>query len=1308
MRKPNILVLLLLLILCTVAKGQELLETSNEEHSLATFMSQKDRFSATQAEDKYFLLLKFKEIPTGALLQQLQKQNIQLLSYHSDKTYLVAVPSNFLSSQLITLGIETVATPLPKNKYSLSLKNIDQSTFRYDSDETIDLAINFHKGTSDQMINEILKSFQIKEIALRDHRGTLVFGEIKKNNIESLSSHPVVAAMDVVQEADQLLNFEIRSLQGVNLIQRSNVGGLDLKGNGVTIGIGDGGSLGDHADLKSEINDQANGTYASFGAHGDHVAGIVKSSGAINPRHRGIAPNADIIVQKTSLITYYAEDYYKDYGMVLTNNSYGTTSNCDLNGLYNYSSQGLDKQLNNLPEVLHLFAAGNSGWETCGDYPKSYHTVLRYYQAAKNVLTVGNVKENRVINPNSSRGPVLDGRLKPEICGIGTSVMSTDRENGYWNASGTSMSSPAVAATIGLMYEHYRNKNGGANPTGALMKAIACNTAEDLGLIGPDFTYGYGLINAPNAIKVIDNNYFGSDQIENGQSKKHDLVIPNGVEKVKIMLYWHDVEADAATATKILVNDLDLKVVGPDNTSYLPWVLDPAPEKVKNIAVRKVDRLNNIEQVTIDVPAAGNYSIDISGFDVPFGPQEYFFTYEFIKSEIEVVFPIGGEGLTPNVNERVRWKAEESNTHKFKVEWSGDNGTTWNLIKNNIPATARVATWKTPATITERALVRVSKLSSNLSDVSDANFSIIASPENLAGTAICAGMIDLKWSPVEGAVAYDVMMLREEGMVSIGSTTDSTFMVEEDMVIGEKYWFSIRAKGPESTYSERAIATSCIPELLGSCDWENDANVYPMTEVLRGREKMNNSLTTAERISIEVDNIGANSLHGFKLSYSVNGEPAVSEYFSGSLNEGAKMVYTFKTPVDLSAPKDYLIDAWIDVPGDTRPENNYLTRPIEAIQLDHPKLNLPYFEGFDELSLDDSFNQSEIGPEGLGKWDLDLGQGSLAMVEKSDESFALTLGNTGEDKGLFENRAILNLELSELENTNEEVYFVFSYKSNDKIFTLNENLAKDQNTVFIRGSENDQWIKLLTLGKSSEWQNIQNVNITRVLKSEGQTYSGTSQIMFSQLGSIGLVLDNISLSPANRLPVALDTFMADKVGEYVRLKWRTLSESENDYFEIEMAEGADAVIRGDYRTIGKVNGQGFSSETVEYEFMDKESNKQGDRYYRLKQVDFNGTATETEFRVVSFSHASAELTFYPNPFKENITLSYESEVGQEAIIRIFDGKGQMIKEYQQQFQNGRQELPLAIDPNWPAGLYNLQVVFANQTIQSYRISKILD
>ena len=89
-------------------------------------------------------------------------------------------------------------------------------------------------------------------------------------------------------------------------------------------------------------------------------------------------------------------------------------------------------------------------------------------------------------------------------------------------------------------------------------------------------------------------------------------------------------------------------------------VLDPTPNStlLNQDAVRGYDALNNMEQVTIDNPPAGNYTLSIDGYSIPYGPQQYYVTYEFIDSDVELTYPIGGEGLVPGETEYLRWDSD--------------------------------------------------------------------------------------------------------------------------------------------------------------------------------------------------------------------------------------------------------------------------------------------------------------------------------------------------------------------------------------------------------------------------------------------------------------------------------------------------------------------------------------------------------------------------------------------------------------------------------------------------------------------------
>ncbi len=140
--------------------------------------------------------------------------------------------------------------------------------------------------------------------------------------------------------------------------------------------------------------------------------------------YTGYAPKATLISQVFSNIFTYAPTYVQDYGMVITNNSFGTVVNdCDYNGFYDLTSRILDQQAFDLPELQHVFAAGNDGIRTCAPYPFGFKTVLGGYQSAKNVLTVGSTDYKGDSSVFSSKGPVKDGRIKPEIMSQGEFVV---------------------------------------------------------------------------------------------------------------------------------------------------------------------------------------------------------------------------------------------------------------------------------------------------------------------------------------------------------------------------------------------------------------------------------------------------------------------------------------------------------------------------------------------------------------------------------------------------------------------------------------------------------------------------------------------------------------------------------------------------------------------------------------------------------------------------------------------------------------------------------------------------------------------
>ena len=134
-------------------------------------------------------------------------------------------------------------------------------------------------------------------------------------------------------------------------------GGRNLKGEGIVIGIGDDANPSTHVDFTNRI---INRTYAPpSGEHGKHVAGTAAGAGILNELYKGYAPKATIITQYFSGIWTNAASYIQDYGMVITNNSYGAvTGDCSYSGLYDLYSAILDQQAFDFPYLQNVFAAG--------------------------------------------------------------------------------------------------------------------------------------------------------------------------------------------------------------------------------------------------------------------------------------------------------------------------------------------------------------------------------------------------------------------------------------------------------------------------------------------------------------------------------------------------------------------------------------------------------------------------------------------------------------------------------------------------------------------------------------------------------------------------------------------------------------------------------------------------------------------------------------------------------------------------------------------------------------------------------------
>lgn len=472
-----------------------------------------------------------------------------------------------------------------------------------------------------------------------------------------------------------------------NTVQSGGSLGLNLSGSSTLLNgklaIWDGGSVfTGHQEFGGKTINLRNAT-AAVDLHATHVAGTMIAKGIYAPA-RGMAFNTPTL-QSYDFNNDIAEITAAASGLILSNHSYGTLAGWNYDdtearwewygrpganedykfGYYDNESRSIDQVTFNAPYYLVVTAAGNSrgypgpavggsyfGYDETGKLvPKTRdasissntgYDVIPGFSNAKNVLTVGAVNQlpygpttskDVVLSYFSSIGPTDDGRVKPDICGDGDAVLSTSSSSAtsYVVESGTSMATPNVTGSLYLLQELYAQRNSNALMRSATLKALVCHTAFDAGNTGPDYMYGWGLLDMSKAAQAITDreskSLINENTLAQGQTQT-STVIASGNGPLIATIAWTDLQGTVAAdgtlnnRTPKLINDLDIKV-SDGTTTYNAWVLNPlAPAAAATTGDNKVD---NVEQVYIANAVPGRtYTIRITHKGtLQSGPQAY-------------------------------------------------------------------------------------------------------------------------------------------------------------------------------------------------------------------------------------------------------------------------------------------------------------------------------------------------------------------------------------------------------------------------------------------------------------------------------------------------------------------------------------------------------------------------------------------------------------------------------------------------------------------------------------------------------------
>ena len=413
--------------------------------------------------------------------------------------------------------------------------------------------------------------------------------------------------------------------------------------------------------------------------HGTSVAGIMFGTGNNNLQATGMLPEAE------GSFGYLLNSSYESLGNLWRGEFNDGTSSM-YNGLFqqnswrnalggNYNSAAADSDLaiSTYPHVLQSFSAGNYAYMGSTDS-------MSDMASAKNIISVGGLwhedtatlGDDYYTNGNgASRGPTVDNRVKPDLVGPYSSIYTIDMigSNGYSNTNytsgfgGTSGAGPVVVATSGILYQMYMENFFDNNPEeniplSSTIKALMFADAYQYPMNDNNLMYrniqGWGTPDIERSYNLGSEGHFfvdGGIDLEAGDSWSEEVYVDGGTS-LKVSMVWIDPAASTYPEvcndndecfSRSLVNNLDLKLTSPSGMVYYGnnglhdsiWsVSDMATNDwsfsdngFENHTEAYLDDLNNVENVFIQVPESGIWTVEVSARDgdlgTPEGPQDF-------------------------------------------------------------------------------------------------------------------------------------------------------------------------------------------------------------------------------------------------------------------------------------------------------------------------------------------------------------------------------------------------------------------------------------------------------------------------------------------------------------------------------------------------------------------------------------------------------------------------------------------------------------------------------------------------------------
>jgi hypothetical protein len=368
-------------------------------------------------------------------------------------------------------------------------------------------------------------------------------------------------------------------------------------------------------------------------------------------------------------------------------------------------------------------------------------------------------------------------------------------------------------------------------------------------------------------------------------------------------------------------------------------VLNPTSNRITATASQGIDTLNNVEQLVIDTPSAGNIRVVVAASNLALGTQKFYLVYTHYSNAVRFVYPFGGESLTPYTNELISWEGMDGASY-YNLDYSV-NGGSWNPLAINLPGTSNSFAWNVPNFNSGRVKLRIT---SNKGLAYSGEFSAVMRPTGLKVDWFCSDSAQISWDPQVGASAYAIYKLGDYVMDSLGVTTNNRYVINTISSNIDQV-FAISAIGQNNGLSMR---TNAVERLAA-------APVCPSIVDLGVSEILTPALAsiapcqgTQAQVKVMVVNHGVRAIRRVPIDLILNGSVIATDTIQTLIESYDSIEYTFNQLIQIPSA-NFTLAANVRGAGDGDLSNNQSLKNyfIKA----NTATSLPYVENFNTQTV---------------------------------------------------------------------------------------------------------------------------------------------------------------------------------------------------------------------------------------------------------------------------------------------------------------------------------------------------------------------